>query len=167
MVIEGALEDELDDHLGYAKHDAAGRNGGNSRNGSRPKTVLTDTGPVQISVPPDRDSSFEAKIAGSRPLLTTRRGWPASRRLLGPQQKLRHVWIAHPKRASQGSQGRRSRTGDATSLDITDCPRAEACASGQFFLSNTSSPSGLKQFCSYPCNCLAHYCGDFHLEGGF
>ena len=35
MVIEGALEGELDDHLGYGKHDPAGRDGGNSRNGYR------------------------------------------------------------------------------------------------------------------------------------
>ncbi len=33
MVVEGALEGELDDHLGYGKSDPAGRNGGNSRNG--------------------------------------------------------------------------------------------------------------------------------------
>ena len=50
MVIEGALEGELDDHLGYEKNDPAGRNGGNSRNGHRAKTVLTDTGPVEITV---------------------------------------------------------------------------------------------------------------------
>ena len=62
MVIEGALEGELDDHLGYGKNDPAGRDGGNSRNGHRAKTVLTDTGPVEISVPRDRDSSFAPKI---------------------------------------------------------------------------------------------------------
>ena len=39
MVMEGALEGELDDHLGYGKHDLAGRDGGNSRNGHRAKTV--------------------------------------------------------------------------------------------------------------------------------
>src|SRR5689334_10045594 len=66
MVVEGALEGELDDHLGYAKHDPAGRDGGNSRNGYRGKTVLTDTGPVEISVPRDRDSSFEPKIVAKR-----------------------------------------------------------------------------------------------------
>ena len=66
MVIEGALEGELDDHLGYGKHDPEGRDGGNSRNGRRPKTVLTDTGPVEISVPRDRDSSFEPKIVAKR-----------------------------------------------------------------------------------------------------
>jgi hypothetical protein len=47
MVIEGALEGELDDHLGYEKNDPAGRNGGNSRNGYRAKTVITDAGPVE------------------------------------------------------------------------------------------------------------------------
>jgi putative transposase len=59
MVIEGALEGELDDHL-------AGRNGSNSRNGHRAKTVLTDTGPVEITVPRDRDASFEPKIVAKR-----------------------------------------------------------------------------------------------------
>ena len=66
MVIEGALEGELDDHLGYARHDPEGRDGGNSRNGYRAKTVLTGTGPVEISVPRDRDSSFEPKIVAKR-----------------------------------------------------------------------------------------------------
>ena len=66
MVVEGALEGELDDHLGYGKHDPAGRNGSNSRNGHRAKTVLTDTGPVEITVPRDRDSSFEPRIVAKR-----------------------------------------------------------------------------------------------------
>jgi Transposase, Mutator family len=66
MVLEGALEGEMDDHLGYGKHDPAGRDGGNSRNGHRAKTVLTDTGPVQVSVPRDRDASFEPKIVAKR-----------------------------------------------------------------------------------------------------
>src|SRR4030088_697156 len=44
-VIESALEGELDDHLGYGKHDPAGRDGGNSRNGKRGKTLLTEAGP--------------------------------------------------------------------------------------------------------------------------
>src|ERR1700748_2838145 len=66
MVVEGALEGELDDHLGYGKHDPEGRDGGNSRNGRRAKTVLTEAGPVEISVPRDRDSSFEPKIVAKR-----------------------------------------------------------------------------------------------------
>jgi transposase-like protein len=63
-VIESALEGELDDHLGYAKHDPVGRNGENSRNGRRGKSVLTEVGPVEIAVPRDRDGSFEPKLVG-------------------------------------------------------------------------------------------------------
>src|SRR5690348_18155232 len=66
MVVEGALEGELDDHLGYAKHDPAGRDGGNSRNGHRAKTVITEAGPVEIDVPRDRDASFALKIVAKR-----------------------------------------------------------------------------------------------------
>jgi transposase-like protein len=49
----------MDEHLGYEKHAVEGRNRGNSRNGTRSKTVLTEIGPVEIDVPRDRDSSFE------------------------------------------------------------------------------------------------------------
>jgi len=66
MVVEGALEGEMDDHLGYSKNDPAGRNGGNSRNGHRAKTVLTEAGPVEISVPRDRESGFEPRIVAKR-----------------------------------------------------------------------------------------------------
>ena len=66
MVVEGALEGELDDHLGYSKHDPEGRNGGNSRNGYREKTVITEAGPVELSVPRDRDASFEPVIVARR-----------------------------------------------------------------------------------------------------
>ena len=50
-VLETALEAEMTDHLGYDKHDRAGRNHRNSRNGIRSKTVLTEIGPVEIDVP--------------------------------------------------------------------------------------------------------------------
>jgi putative transposase len=65
-VLETALEAELDEHLGYPKHAAEGNNTGNSRNGSRPKTVLTDVGPVEIEVPRDRDGSFDPRIVKKR-----------------------------------------------------------------------------------------------------
>jgi putative transposase len=65
-LLESALEGEITDHLGYDKHDPAGRDGGNSRNGTRAKTVLTDVGPVQITVPRDRNGSFEPKIVAKR-----------------------------------------------------------------------------------------------------
>ena len=52
-VLETALEAEMSEHLGYDKHDPVGRNRGNSRNGTRAKTVLTEIGPVEIEVPRD------------------------------------------------------------------------------------------------------------------
>ncbi len=58
LVLETGLEVEMDEHLGYAKHDPAGRDGGNSRNGTRSKTVITEVGPVSIDVPRDRDGTF-------------------------------------------------------------------------------------------------------------
>ena len=66
LVLESALEGELTDHLGYPHSDPAGRNGANSRNGTRPKTVLTEIGPVELEVPRDRDASFQPKIVRKR-----------------------------------------------------------------------------------------------------
>src|SRR4051812_39179714 len=65
-VLETALEAELSDHLGYEKHDPAGRNGQNSRNGSRSKTVITEVGPVALDVPRDREGTFEPRIVPKR-----------------------------------------------------------------------------------------------------
>jgi transposase-like protein len=65
-VLETALEAEMGEHLGYDKHDPAGRNSGNSRNGTRSKTVLTEIGPVEIEVPRDRDGSFQPQIVRKR-----------------------------------------------------------------------------------------------------
>jgi hypothetical protein len=66
-VLETALEEEMAEHLGYDKHDPVGRNHGNSRNGARAKTVLTEIGPVQIEVPRDTDASFQPQIYWVRP----------------------------------------------------------------------------------------------------
>lgn len=52
--------------LGYDEHDPAGRDRGNSRNGTRAKTLLTDVGPVEVEVPRDRDGSFEPKLVKKR-----------------------------------------------------------------------------------------------------
>ncbi|WP_241968036.1 IS256 family transposase [Streptomyces sp. ICBB 8177] len=65
-VLESALEGEITDHLGYEKHDVAGRGSGNSRNGSRAKTVLTDVGPVEVKVPRDTSGTFEPQIVKKR-----------------------------------------------------------------------------------------------------
>jgi transposase-like protein len=61
-VLETALDAEMAEHLGYEMHDPAGRNSGNSRNGMRAKTVLTEIGPVEIEVPRDTESTFEPQI---------------------------------------------------------------------------------------------------------
>jgi putative transposase len=65
-VLETALEAELTEDLGYEPHEAAGRNSGNSRNGTRSKTVLTEVGPVEIEVPRDRNGTFEPKMVRKR-----------------------------------------------------------------------------------------------------
>jgi transposase-like protein len=58
-VLQTGLEIELTDHLGYEAHAVEGRNTGNSRNGSYPKTVTTEVGKVELRVPRDRNGSFE------------------------------------------------------------------------------------------------------------
>ena len=65
-VLETALDAEMSEHLGYEKHDPAGRGSGNSRNGTRAKTVLTEIGPVEIEVPRDTESTFEPQIVRKR-----------------------------------------------------------------------------------------------------
>jgi transposase-like protein len=64
--LETLLEAEMEEHLGYAKHDPTGRGTGNSRNGATRKTVRGDFGQVEIETPRDRDASFEPKIVAKR-----------------------------------------------------------------------------------------------------
>jgi putative transposase len=59
QVLQTGLEVEMTDHLGYERHAVEGRNSGNSRNGSYPKTVTTEVGQVELAVPRDRNASFE------------------------------------------------------------------------------------------------------------
>jgi len=61
-LIETAAGAELTEHLGYEKHDPAGRGSGNSRNGTSPKTLVSEHGEVPVEVPRDRNSSFEPQI---------------------------------------------------------------------------------------------------------
>ena len=62
QVLQSALEVEMAHHLGYDKYDPQGRNGGNSRNGSTPKTMTTEIGKVTLDVPRDRENSYEPQI---------------------------------------------------------------------------------------------------------
>ena len=67
-VLETALNEEMTDHLGHEKNRAPeGRDSVNVRNGTRPKTVLTQaTGHVEIEVPRDREGTFEPVIVKKR-----------------------------------------------------------------------------------------------------
>ena len=61
-LVERAGEAELTTHLGYEKHDPAGCGSGHSRNGAGKKRLKGDFGEVDITVPRDRNASFEPKI---------------------------------------------------------------------------------------------------------
>ncbi|MGK2938624.1 MAG: IS256 family transposase [Solirubrobacteraceae bacterium] len=61
-LVERAMAAELTGHLGYEAHCEPPGGTGNARNGSTPKTLLTDHGPVRIDAPRDRDGSFEPRI---------------------------------------------------------------------------------------------------------
>jgi transposase-like protein len=65
-VLETALDAEMTEHLGYDKHDSAGRGSGNSRNGTRSKTVFTEIGQVEVDVPRDTNSTFDPVIVRKR-----------------------------------------------------------------------------------------------------
>ena len=65
-VLELALEAEMTEHVGYEAYDPAGHHSGNSRNGIRSKTVLTDIGPIELDVPRDRAGTFEPAIVAKR-----------------------------------------------------------------------------------------------------
>ena len=66
QVLETGLEVEMEEHLGYDKHNPEGRNGGNSRNGTRSKTVITEVGPGLVDTARDRDGTFEPKTVRKR-----------------------------------------------------------------------------------------------------
>ncbi|BBA34415.1 transposase mutator type [Methylocaldum marinum] len=65
-LVERALEAEMTAHLGYAPHAPEGRGSGNSRNGKSAKTIQTETGPLAIEVPRDRNGDFEPQLVSKR-----------------------------------------------------------------------------------------------------
>lgn len=60
ITVETALNAELDDHLGYSKHEAS--DASNSRNGTTRKTLQTDDGQFELETPRDREGTFEPKL---------------------------------------------------------------------------------------------------------
>ena len=65
-LVERAMEVELTEHLGYEPHLEPPGGAGNARNGSTPKTLITEHGSVQIDAPRDRNGSFEPQIVRKR-----------------------------------------------------------------------------------------------------
>jgi putative transposase len=65
-VVDAALAGELTEHLGYPPGQAPPGGAGNHRNGSTPKTVQSDLGPVAVNTPRDRQGTFEPNLIGKR-----------------------------------------------------------------------------------------------------
>src|SRR5690349_372217 len=65
-LVERVLEVELTDHLGFERHQEPPGGAGNTRNGSTPKTLVSEHGPVQVNTPRDREGSFEPKQVRKR-----------------------------------------------------------------------------------------------------
>ena len=61
-LVERAMNAEMSHHLGYEKHDVAGRGSGNSRNGKSRKKIQGDFGSVEIEVPRDRKGTYDPQI---------------------------------------------------------------------------------------------------------
>jgi len=106
-VLESALEGEITDRLGYEKHDPAGKNNGNSRNGTRAKTVLTVVGPVEVKVPCDTAGSFEPQIVNKRQRRLT--GVDETSHVVGGSSRAANEHEAGPLVAPARSGGRERR----------------------------------------------------------
>lgn len=63
-MMEKVLDAEMAEHLGYDKHEVAGRGSGNSRNGHNRKRVLTGEGELELDVPRDRNGTFVPQLVG-------------------------------------------------------------------------------------------------------
>ena len=60
--LENLLETELTEHLGYDKNSPEGNNSGNNRNGKTYKTIKTDEGQIELTIPRDRNATFDPII---------------------------------------------------------------------------------------------------------
>ena len=126
-VLEPALEAELSDQLGYERGDPAGVGSGNARNGSTPKTLVTEVGPIDLDTPRDRQGSFTPRLVpnGTRRLGARARRGPSRRRTRCPRRaRAGHAsgsaapWWRRRRRSGTGSGNRggaRARSGPATS----------------------------------------------------
>ena len=65
-MIERCLQAEMQEHLGYPKHGRKKPASANTRNGSGQKTLKSEHGELEISVPRDREGSFEPLLVKKR-----------------------------------------------------------------------------------------------------
>ncbi len=96
-LVERAMEVELTEHVGYEPHCEPPGGTENTRNGTSPKTLITEHGKVEIDAPRDRDGSFEPKIVRKR-----------QRRFVGFDDKILALYAAGSRRATSRRTWRRS-----------------------------------------------------------
>lgn len=72
QAVEGMLRAEMDEHLGYQKHQTKEKSGVNSRNGYSNKVLKTNIGDIPLEVPRDRDSSFEPVLVPKHQRMSAR-----------------------------------------------------------------------------------------------
>ena len=72
QAVEGMLRAEMDEHLGYQKHQTKEKSGVNSRNGYSNKVLKTNIGDIPLDVPRDRDSSFEPVLVPKHQRMSAR-----------------------------------------------------------------------------------------------
>ena len=90
--LQGMLEAEMDDHLGYSKYDYKNKETDDSRNGYSPKTVTSSMGTIDLDIPRDRKGDFEPQIVNLSVLLrqkgvyyTTVDKWLRNYKAIGPE----------------------------------------------------------------------------------
>lgn len=114
MVGGGRLDAELTDHLGHERGDPAGRGSGNSRNGTSPKTLLSDAGEEAMRPPRDRNGSFEPKLVPKG----ERRIEGFNDLVIGLVARAGHDGAGHPGAPGGGLRGRGA--GGAGLSKVTD-----------------------------------------------
>ena len=62
VLLEGALDEELDQELGYSKYDHRNKETDNSRNGHSKKTMHTSYGDMEVAIPRDRNGEYEPQL---------------------------------------------------------------------------------------------------------
>jgi len=72
QAVEGMLKAEMDEHLGYEKHQVQDKPGDNSRNGFSKKTLKTNIGDIPLDVPRDRESSFDPVVVPKHQRMSAR-----------------------------------------------------------------------------------------------